>query len=130
MGAIFIIAGVLAGVNPNLLSAVCFVESGHKPSAYVAMDGQSPSYGLCQIKLATARQVGFEGSTRDLMHPATNALYAAKYLRWQYERYGSWDKAVSAYNAGRAIKGNAGYVGRVDKQLKRGTNGNQKIAGL
>ena len=114
MGSIFLIAGLIAGVDPALVSAVCFVESGHKPSAYVAMDGQSASYGLCQIKLSTARDMGFKGTAHELMEPATNALYAAKYLRWQYERYGIWAKAVSAFNCGRVCN-NPGYVSRVRK---------------
>jgi soluble lytic murein transglycosylase-like protein len=130
MGAIFILARALAGVDANLLSAVCFVESGHKPSAYVAMDGRTPSYGLCQIKLGTAKHMGYRGTAKGLMDPYTNALYAAKYLRWQYRRYKNWDMAISGYNAGRAIRGNAGYVNKVKAHHKGRTYGSQKVAGL
>lgn len=110
--AIFTVAAVLAGVDPALLSSVCFIESAHKPKAYVANDGGSPSIGLCQVKLSTARFVGFKGTARELFDPRVNALHAAKYLRWQYDRYGSWKKAVSAFNCGRACN-NRRYVKKV-----------------
>lgn len=130
LASIFIFAGILAGVDPALLSSVCYVESHHREDAYVAMDGATPSYGICQIKLATARDMGFVGKPDELMNPHTNALYAAKYLRWQYERYGSWDKAISSYNCGRVCN-NKAYQAKVAKQFKkRRIYGSQKIAGL
>jgi soluble lytic murein transglycosylase-like protein len=113
--SIFMFAGILAGVEPSLISAVCWVESTHREEAYVAKDGDSPSYGLCQIKLATARDMGFTGKPSELMNGAVNAYYAAKYLRWQYDRYGSWEKAVSAYNCGRACN-NTSYQVKVRKR--------------
>lgn len=82
-------------------------------------DGGSPSYGLCQVKLATARHMGFKGKPSDLLKPDINADLAAKYLRYQLNRYGSMEKALSAYNAGRYIKANAGYVAKV-KKVERG----------
>ena len=85
----------------GLLSALCHVESKHQVSAFVAHDGSSPSYGVCQIKLATARSVGFKGQEKDLMQPSINIKYAAKYLKRQLNRYnGDTRKAVAAYNAG------------------------------
>jgi len=112
LGSTFILAGVLTGVDPALLSAVCWVESNHQPAAYAESDGGSPSLGLCQIKLGTARWLGFEGEASDLMEPNTNAYYAAKYLRRQYLRYGTWERAVSAYNCG-YVCNNTSYVNRV-----------------
>lgn len=32
--------------------------------------------------------------------PATNIRYGTYYLSWLYERYGRWDTALAAYNAG------------------------------
>lgn len=100
---IFIAMSIAHGIPEGLLSSLCKVESGHKPAALNAKDGNSPSYGLCQIKLATAQSVGFKGRPKDLMHPATNAWYAAVYLKKQHNRYRSWVRAVKAYNAGRAM---------------------------
>jgi soluble lytic murein transglycosylase-like protein len=111
-GLIFLLAATSNGVDPELLSAVCFVESSHRPHIYVAQDGGSPSYGLCQIKESTARDMGFKKHSSFLLDPKTNAYYAAKYLAWQKKRWGSWEKAVSAYNCGRPC-GNDEYVDKV-----------------
>lgn len=86
---------------PGLLSALCWVESNHKPAAINQYDGGSPSYGLCQIKLETAKMVGYRGSEKQLLNPKTNVFWAAKYLKKQLDRYGEDPrKAVAAYNAG------------------------------
>lgn len=85
----------------GMLSAVCFVESTHRPYVLVRKDGRTPSHGLCQVKEETARFLGFKGDTRQLMDPKVNAYYAAKYLRYQLNRYhGDIRKAVAAYNSG------------------------------
>lgn len=85
----------------GLLSAVCHVESRHTPAAINQYDGNSPSYGICQIKLSTARYLGFSGTAKTLMRPEVNILYAGKYLKRQLTRYkGDSRKAVAAYNAG------------------------------
>lgn len=110
---LWLIAGVLAGVDPALLSGLCYVESNHQKTAYVHNDGGSPSIGICQVKLGTARLVGFKGTAAELQEPFTNALYAGLYLKKQQRRYRDDDKAISAYNAGRAISSNARYVQKV-----------------
>ena len=40
------------------------------------------SYGLMQILLSTARQMGFTGATLDLLQPGTNLLFGMKYAEW------------------------------------------------
>ena len=85
----------------GLLSSLCFVESKHSVTAYHAKDGATSSLGVCQIKLATARGLGFKGNEQQLMNPKINVYYAAKYLNKQITRYqGDVQKAVAAYNAG------------------------------
>lgn len=116
----FLIASLLTGVDPTLLSAICYVESKHDAGAYVAMDGTSPSYGICQIKLNTARHMGFVGSASELMHPTTNAVYAAKYLQWQKRRYKDQMKAISAFNCGHACN-NKSYIQKVMQQYRAST---------
>lgn len=92
---------LLAGVPFEALASICFVESRLKLKTYVHRDGGSPSYGVCQIKYATAKGVGYRGSKKELNGYATNVKYAAKYLRYQIDRYnGDIRKAVLAYNAG------------------------------
>jgi len=97
-----------------LLSAVCFVESGHNPHAINVSDGGSASYGYCQLKLSTARDMGFRGHVSELWHNReVNRKYASEYLRYQLKRYGGdVRKAVSAYNCGSAC-GNRRYVKKV-----------------
>jgi soluble lytic murein transglycosylase-like protein len=98
--AILTSAAKSIGVPVSLFIAICTHESGLQ-NVMVPHDGGSPSYGYCQLKEATARTVGFKGNAKDLMKPAVNAKYAAKYLKFQLERYdGDWCKATAAYNAG------------------------------
>lgn len=121
---VFIMAGLLNGVDPSLLSALCFVESSHQPAAYVHVDGNSPSYGLCQIKYETAKWLGFKGKAGELFDRNVNAYWAARYLGYQISRYnGDTRKALSAYNAGSAIKANKKYVNKVLRRY----NGSPKV---
>jgi soluble lytic murein transglycosylase-like protein len=99
-----------------LLSAICWVESKHTPAAINVVDGGSASYGECQVKLKTARYMGFKGHPSQLLKREVNREFAGKYLRYQLARYdGDVRMAVSAYNAGR-VRGeirNHKYVNRV-----------------
>jgi soluble lytic murein transglycosylase-like protein len=103
----------------KILSGLCWVESNHNPKALNRFDGKTASYGLCQIKLATARSMGFKGSFKLLYNPIINAQYAAKYLRKQYLRYDkNWIKAISAYNGGKSVLSeNSEYVNKVFKRV-------------
>jgi hypothetical protein len=111
--AAFMAASQATGVSPELLSSLCYQESRHDIYAYVPHDGGSPSYGMCQVKLATARALGFTGRADLLMEPSRNALYASLYLSSQHRRFGTWERAVSSYNAGHPISGNKRYVKNV-----------------
>lgn len=110
----------------GLVSAVCYVESGHRLSVINHDDGGSDSIGVCQMKLTTARLLGYRGSARGLLNPKTNIHYSAKYLRHHMDRYGDSYKAVSAYNAGSFrlnAKGrpiNRRYVAKVFKAWSEG----------
>lgn len=91
----------VVGLPAGLLGAICTVESGMNPNAVHKNDGKGDSLGLCQIKLSTARLVGFKGTKKQLMNAKVNAFYAAKYLKKQIKRYhGDFAKAVTAYNQG------------------------------
>jgi len=74
------------------------------------------AYGLMQIKLETAQDMGFTGIPAQLYIPATNIEYGTKYLRYQLDRYSSdLRKAISAYNAGTYTTVNTAYVNNVLK---------------
>jgi len=97
---VFKIAAKEAGIPAKLLSAVCKVESGHR-NIINWNDSGTPSYGQCQLKMQTARHMGFKGGVSALINPLTNARIAAKFLAWQLRRYGGdWKKAITAYNRG------------------------------
>lgn len=123
------IAALANGVAPSTLKAICWVESRHNPNIIHKDDGGSDSYGICQIKLATARFMGFKGKAKDLLDPKVNLHYAAKYLKYQKDRYGdNVRKAISAYNAGRYIKANKKYVDKVSS-LRVGMFSSNPICG-
>lgn len=97
---IILAAAKAVGVPGALLLAICTHESGLR-NVEAPHDHGSPSYGLCQLKLDTAKGLGYQGNGPGLMVPETNAKYAAQYLKMQLERYdGDWCKSVAAYNSG------------------------------
>lgn len=111
----------------GLLESICFVESRYNINAVHKDDGGTDSLGLCQIKLRTAKWLGFKGTERELMEPQANAYYAAKYLKYNLKRYhGNMIQAVIAYNAGNANgKVFTSYSRKVMRAFKtRGHNGN------
>jgi len=100
---IFFLVSVQYGLPNGLLESLCYVESKHKVDAIHYYDGKTHSYGVCQIKLETARSMGFKGTAKQLMQPEINVRYAGLYLTFQIKRYkGNTKKAVIAYNRGNA----------------------------
>jgi|ERR1035437_359202 soluble lytic murein transglycosylase-like protein len=94
-------AAKAAKVSGILLLAICSHESGGFTQNYSPMDHGSPSFGSCQIKLDTAKFLGFNGNPEELNKPKINFRYAALYLQYQQRRYGdNWVQVTSAYNAG------------------------------
>lgn len=96
---------VLQGIPEGLLESICYKESNLNVKAINLFDGKTHSYGVCQVKLETAKFMGFKGDGKALQDPETNITYAAKYLKYQHRRYGSWIKAIGAYNRG-SVKAN------------------------
>jgi soluble lytic murein transglycosylase-like protein len=94
-------AAKVAKVSGALLLAICSHESNNFTMNYAHNDKGSPSFGSCQLKENSARQMGFKGKAKDLMSPWVNAKYAALYLKYEQKRYGNdWVKLVASYNAG------------------------------
>jgi soluble lytic murein transglycosylase-like protein len=59
------------------------------------------NYGLMQIRLGTARAMGYRGSAAGLLDADTNMTYAAKYLAGAYRAAdGNANRAVSYYAGG------------------------------
>lgn len=65
-----------AGLPPEVADAVTEVESSYRPD----MIGADGEIGLMQVMPATARMLGFAGTTGELADPATNIRYGVAYL--------------------------------------------------
>lgn len=89
------------GVPFDLARAVIEIESNFRPN----VRGQAGEIGLIQIKPATARSIGFDGTTKELFEPETNIKYGMKYLGEAYRLGGETTcGAVLKYNAGHYAK--------------------------
>ena len=80
------------------------------------------NYGLMQIRLGTARGVGYRGDADGLLDPDTNLTYAVKYLAGAYRAAGcDADRAVSYYQRGYygAARRECGRLARLCKWRKR-----------
>lgn len=88
----FLLASRRFALPPNLLKEVARQESGFDPSAYNAASSAS---GLMQFTPATASDYGL-----DVWDPVASINAAALYLSRLYSRFGSWPKALAAYNWG------------------------------
>lgn len=63
--------------------------------------GAGGAMGLMQIKLGTAREMGYTGTAAGLLDPETNLTYAVRYLAGAYRvAGGNADRAVSNYARG------------------------------
>ena len=63
--------------------------------------GRGGASGLMQIKLSTARAMGYSGSASGLLDPETNLTYGVKYLAGAYRTAGgNHGRAVSYYASG------------------------------
>jgi soluble lytic murein transglycosylase-like protein len=85
------------GVPPALVHCVIVRESRYQPR----LVGRGGTIGLMQIKLATARGLGYTGDAEGLRDPNTNLTYAVKYLAGAYRAAnGDYNRAVAYYAGG------------------------------
>ena len=90
-----------AGIDPRLLAAVAWTESGFNPGAASG----AGAVGLTQLMPATAAGLGV-----DPADPVQNLIGGARYLAGQLQRFGRVDHALAAYNAGPTAVTRAGGV--------------------
>ena len=83
------------GVPEHLVRRIIRIESRGNAAAVHA-----GNYGLMQIRLATARGVGYSGDAQGLLDPDTNLTYAVKYLAGAYRAAGGNHNRAVAYYAG------------------------------
>jgi soluble lytic murein transglycosylase-like protein len=84
-------------VPEALVHRVIVRESRYRPT----LVGRGGTIGLMQIKLATARGLGYTGSAEGLRDPNTNLTYAVKYLAGAYRAAnGDHSRAMHYYASG------------------------------
>ena len=96
------------GVPPELVYAVILTESSFDPDAVSSAGAK----GLMQLTDDTnewvAWRLGEEAEPSRIFEPGLNIRRGCYLLSYLYERFGGWNEALAAYNAG---------VGRVDGWL-------------
>jgi soluble lytic murein transglycosylase-like protein len=84
------------GVPVSLVHRVIMRESRYNPRAV-----SKGNYGMMQIRLGTARAMGYTGTASGLLDPEVNMTYAVKYLAGAYKTAGgSEGGAVANYARG------------------------------
>ena len=84
------------GVPASLVHRVIMRESRYNPRAV-----SKGNYGMMQIRLGTARSMGYTGTASGLLDPEVNMTYAVKYLAGAYRvAGGSEGGAVANYARG------------------------------
>jgi soluble lytic murein transglycosylase-like protein len=101
------------GIPVELARAVVKHESGFNAAA----TGRAGEIGLMQIKLSTARGLGYKGSAKGLYDPATNLRWGMKYLGQAKKLAGGSEcGTLSRYNGGHGTKRMIrGYCSKVIK---------------
>lgn len=84
------------GLPVELVHRVIMRESRYNPRAV-----SKGNYGMMQIRLGTARAMGYRGGAEGLLDANTNMTYAVKYLAGAYRAAGgNHDRAVMNYARG------------------------------
>jgi hypothetical protein len=85
------------GIPPEVADAVAMVETGYRPDAI----GSSGEIGIMQILPSTAVQLGFRGTTTELLEPSINIHLAVQYLARAWAMSGGdICRALMKYRAG------------------------------
>ena len=84
------------GVPESLVRRVIHIESKGNPRVVSA-----GNYGLMQIRLGTARAMGYSGGASGLLDADTNMTYAVRYLAGAYRAAGgNQEQAIRNYQRG------------------------------
>ncbi|MGL4729474.1 MAG: transglycosylase SLT domain-containing protein [Bosea sp. (in: a-proteobacteria)] len=107
-------------VPAKLADAVIKVESRYNPRAYNA-----GNYGLMQIRLQTARGIGYTGGAAGLLDAETNMRYGMKYLAQAYRAAGgdicgTVMRYQSGHGATRMNSANRAYCAKVRQYMAQG----------
>lgn len=84
------------GVPEQLIRRVIHIESRGNPRAV-----NRGNFGLMQIRLGTARAMGYRGNAQGLLDADTNMTFAVRYLAGAYRAArGDQDRAIRHYQRG------------------------------
>ena len=105
-----------------------FIRTPEKDEKWLTYpDLVSASYGLMQLMLTTAMEMGFRFQyPTELLDPEKNIHMGCKLLKILHDKYKNWNDAVSAYNQGNPRKNldgtyrNQQYVDKIIKLMKEG----------
>jgi soluble lytic murein transglycosylase-like protein len=108
------------GIPAKLADAVIKVESRYNPRA-----ANAGNYGLMQIRLQTARGVGYAGGAGGLLDAETNLRYGMAYLAMAYRAAGGdVCGTVMRYQSGLGARGMSGanraYCAKVRQYIAQG----------
>ena len=92
-------AAISHDIKPEIALGLVDVESTFKPN--VEKDG---NYGLMQIRIGTARSMGFRGSASDLMKPENNLEYGLRYLSYCRDKHEDVTLMLGCYNGSVSTK--------------------------
>lgn len=91
-----VLGGLIGDVHPAWLVATAFVESSFRPAV---MGDHGTSFGLCQLKMRTARAAWPAVTQSDLLDPARNLVVAGAVYRRIIAKYGR-ARAQRVYGCG------------------------------
>ena len=93
------VAAVSHDIRPEIALGLVDVESTFKVTA--SKDG---NYGLMQIRMATAKAMGFNGNLNDLMTTEKNLEYGMRYLQYCQDKYHDETLMLGCYNGSTSNK--------------------------
>lgn len=109
-------AGKTYNINADLLRAIAFVESSHRPDAINRSNKNgSYDYGLMQINSSWAGKIGYD-LWLELGDPCQNVMVGAWILAGCIKNHGYTWEAVGCYNTPNK-KRQKEYIARVKKAL-------------
>lgn len=96
------------GIDPAIIIAMAYKESTYRTDA---IGDSGKSYGLLQIQPKWHSKRMQKLGCTDLLDPYQNVVVGVDYLAEQLERYGTIEKALTAYNKGH-------YAGKITNYAK------------
>lgn len=98
----------------GLLSAINMQESRGNANAIGPMTKYGQAKGGFQFLDGTAKRFGLIGN--EVFNTGKAAEAAAKYFQFLYQKFGSWEKAISAYHAGEGNVERGTGIGPINRQ--------------